>query len=51
MKPIWNYEEDNHGTALASMIQAADNVSVVCPYIVRRGSKSSLVVLNSNRSR
>lgn len=33
MRYIWNYGKGNHRTALASMVQAADNLSLICPYI------------------
>ena len=33
MRYVWNYEEENHRTALASMVQTADNLSFICPYI------------------
>ena len=30
---VWNNQQENHGTALASMIQATHNLNVICPYI------------------
>ena len=33
MHYVWNDDEDNHGTTPTSMVQTADNASVVCPYI------------------
>ena len=33
MRYIWNYRDEDHRTALASMVGAADDLSVICPYI------------------
>ena len=33
MRYVWNDEGDDHRTALASMVQTADSLSLICPYI------------------
>ena len=33
MRSIWNSEEENHRSVLASMVGTADNLSLICPYI------------------
>lgn len=33
MRCVWNSEEENHRSVLASMVGTADNLSVICPYI------------------
>ena len=33
MCSVWNKQQENHGTVLASMVQATRSLSVICPYI------------------
>ncbi len=33
VRHIWNYRNESHRTVLASMVEAADHLSVICPYI------------------
>lgn len=33
MRYIWNHQDENQRTALLSMVEAADDLSVICPYI------------------
>lgn len=30
---VWNKEQENHGTVLASMVQSTRSLSIICPYI------------------